>query len=128
MNPLKQLGDFGQSVWLDFLSRELLRSGELKVLIERDGLKGMTSNPSIFQKSIAHGVDYDADIRRYAEAGEDAGPVFRHPSGKGTQDATDALRPVYDSTNGADGFVSIEVSPYLAWDTDATLAEARSLW
>jgi transaldolase/glucose-6-phosphate isomerase len=128
MNPLKQLGDFGQSVWLDFLSRELLRTGELKVLIERDGLKGMTSNPSIFQKSIAHGVDYDADIKRYAEAGEDVGQIFRHLSVKDIQDATDALRPVYDATNGADGFVSIEVSPYLAWDTDATLAEARALW
>jgi len=128
MNPLKQLGEFGQSAWLDFLSRELLRSGELKVLIERDGLKGMTSNPSIFQKAIAHGVDYDDDIKRYAEAGEDVGQIFRHLSIKDIQDATDALRPVYDATNGADGFVSIEVSPYLAWDADATLAEARALW
>lgn len=128
MNPLKELGAFGQSVWLDFLSRDLLRSGDLKVLIERDGLKGMTSNPSIFQKSIAHGIDYDDDIRRYAEAGEDVGQIFRHLSVKDIQDATDALRPVYDSTNGADGFVSIEVSPYLAFDTNATLAEARSLW
>jgi len=128
MNPLKQLGEFGQSVWLDFLSRELLRSGELKVLIERDGLKGMTSNPSIFQKAIAHGVDYDADIKRYAEAGEDVGQIFRHLSIKDIQDATDALRPVYDATNGVDGFVSIEVSPYLAWDAEATLAEARALW
>ena len=128
MNPLKQLGALGQSVWLDFLSRELLRSGELKVLIERDGLKGMTSNPSIFQKAIAQSADYDDDIRRYAEAGEDVGQIFRRLSIKDIQDATDALRPVYDTTNGADGFVSIEVSPYLAWDTEATLAEARALW
>jgi transaldolase/glucose-6-phosphate isomerase len=102
MNPLKQLGEFGQSVWLDFLSREMLRSGELKVLVERDGLKGMTSNPSIFQKAVAHGVDYDADIKRFAEAGEDVGQIFRHLSIKDIQDATDALRPVYDATNGAD--------------------------
>ncbi|MGD0189618.1 MAG: bifunctional transaldolase/phosoglucose isomerase, partial [Rhizomicrobium sp.] len=128
MNPLRQLEQFGQSVWLDFLSRELLRSGELKTLIERDGLKGMTSNPSIFQKAIAHGEDYDADIRRYSEAGEDVGQIFRHLSVKDIQDATDALRPVYDATGGVDGFVSIEVSPYLAYDTAATLDEARSLW
>jgi transaldolase/glucose-6-phosphate isomerase len=128
MNPLKQLGEFGQSVWLDFLSRELLRSGGLKMLIDRDGLKGMTSNPSIFQKAIAQGADYDDDIRRYAEADEDVGQIFRRLSIKDIQDATDALRPVYDATNGVDGFVSIEVSPYLAWETEATLTEARSLW
>ncbi len=128
MNRLEELEKFGQSVWLDFLSRELLRNGGLKELIARDGLKGMTSNPSIFQKSIAYGVEYDEDIRRYAEAGEDVGRIFRHLSIKDIQDATDALRPVYDATNGADGFVSIEVSPYLAWDTEATVAEARSLW
>lgn len=128
MNRLKELEKFGQSVWLDFLSRDLLRSGELKVLIERDGLKGMTSNPSIFQKSIAHGKDYDDDIRRFTEAGDDVGRIFRKVCVKDIQDATDALRPVYDATRGADGFVSIEVSPYLAWDTQASIEEARALW
>ena len=128
MNKLKELETFGQSIWLDYLSRELLRSGELKTLIERDGVKGMTSNPSIFQKSIALGKDYDDDITRYSKAGEDVGRIFRQLSVKDIQDAADALKPVYDATKGADGYVSIEVSPYLAWDTEATLAEARSLW
>jgi transaldolase/glucose-6-phosphate isomerase len=128
MNRLKGLEDFGQSVWLDFLSRELFKSGELTTLIERDGLKGMTSNPSIFQKSIAHGNEYDEDIKRYAEAGDDVGRIFRHLSVKDIQTATDALRPIYDATSGGDGFVSIEVSPYLAYDTQGTIEEARSLW
>ena len=128
MNRLKELEKFQQSVWLDFLSRELLKSGELQKLIADDGLKGMTSNPSIFQKAFAHGKDYDDDIRRWAEAGEDVGGIFRHICIKDIQDAADALRPVYDSTHGADGFVSIEVSPYIAWDTQASIDEARSLW
>jgi transaldolase/glucose-6-phosphate isomerase len=128
MNRVKGLEDFGQSVWLDFLSRELFKSGDLMTLIERDGLKGMTSNPSIFQKSIAHGNDYDDDIKRYAEAGDDVGTIFRRLSVKDIQTATDTLRPIYDATSGIDGFVSIEVSPYLAYDTQGTIEEARALW
>lgn len=128
MNPLKGLEAYGQSVWLDYLSRELVKSGELKAFIERDGLKGITSNPSIFQKAIAHGRDYDDDIKRFAEAGDDVGRIFRHLSVKDIQDAADALKPIYEATGGADGFVSMEVTPYLAYDTHATIAEARELW
>lgn len=128
MNRLKQLETFGQSVWLDFVSREFLRSGDLKRMIDEDGLKGMTSNPSIFEKSFSHGTAYDDDIRRLIDEGCSVGTIFRQLSIADIQNACDALRPVYDSTNGADGFVSIEVSPYIGFDTDASIVEARALW
>jgi len=127
MNPLKQLETFGQSVWLDYLSRELLR-GDLKQKIARDGLKGMTSNPSIFEKAISHGTEYDDDVKIYVERGEDVGAIFRHLAVRDIQDSADAFRSVYDATSRADGFISMEVSPYLAKDTAGTIAEARSLW
>ncbi|HEY1615264.1 MAG TPA: bifunctional transaldolase/phosoglucose isomerase [Rhizomicrobium sp.] len=128
MNKVRQLETFGQSVWLDFLSREFLASDEFRALITEDGLKGMTSNPSIFEKAIGHGKEYDDAIRRSANAGMGVGAIFRQLSVADIRTATDALRPVYDATHGADGFVSIEVSPYLAYDSDASIAEARSLW
>src|SRR5579864_9109200 len=128
MNKLKQLETFGQSVWLDFVSREFLRSGDLKRMIDEDGLKGMTSNPSIFEKSFSHGTAYDDDIRRLTDEGCSVGTIFRRLSIADIQNACDALRAVYDSTNGADGFVSIEVSPYMGFNTDASVAEARALW
>ncbi len=127
MNPLKQLETFGQSVWLDYLSRDLLR-GDLKQTIARDGLKGMTSNPSIFEKAISHGTEYDEDVKTFVERGEDVGTIFRHLAVRDIQDSADAFKPVYDATNRADGFISMEVSPYLAKDTAGTIAEARSLW
>ena len=128
MNKVKQLEEFGQSVWLDFVSREFLQSGDLKRLIADDGLKGMTSNPAIFEKSFSHGTAYDNDIRRLTEEGCSVGTIFRRLSIADIQTACDALRGVYDAQKGADGFVSIEVSPYLAFDTDASIAEARALW
>ena len=128
MNRLKQLEDLGQSVWLDFVSREFLQSGDLKRMIDEDGLKGMTSNPAIFEKAFSHGTAYDADIRKLADEGLNVGAIFRRLSIADIRNACDALRPVYDRTKGADGFVSIEVSPYIAFDTDASIAEARSLW
>ncbi|HTQ14331.1 MAG TPA: bifunctional transaldolase/phosoglucose isomerase [Rhizomicrobium sp.] len=127
-NRLKDLQSFGQSVWLDSLSRKLTRSGGLKEYLTRDGVRGVTSNPSIFEKAIAHGTEYDDDVAQYARAGADVGAIFRHLSVRDIQEACDVLRPVYDSLRGADGFVSIEVSPYLAMETEATMAEARSLW
>ena len=127
MNPLQQLASFGQSVWLDYLSRELLR-GDLKQKIASDGLKGMTSNPSIFEKSLSYGTDYDADVKTFVGRGEDVGAIFRHLAVRDIQDSADAFRPVYDATNLTDGFISMEVSPYLAKDTAGTIAEARSLW
>ena len=128
MNRLKQLEQYGQSVWLDFLSREFLASDQFRSLISEDGLKGMTSNPSIFEKAFAHGTEYDSDIAGLADDGTSVATIFRGLSIHDIQTATDALRPVYDATNGVDGYVSIEVSPYLAYDTDGSIAEARALW
>ncbi|HEY7977981.1 MAG TPA: bifunctional transaldolase/phosoglucose isomerase [Rhizomicrobium sp.] len=128
MNRLKQLEQFGQSVWLDFLSRELIQKDGIRKLIADDGIGGMTSNPAIFQKSLSQGDAYDADIKKYVEQGLDVGEIFRKLSVKDIQDAADALRSVYDRTKGADGFISIEVSPYISADTQASIAEAKSLW
>lgn len=128
MNRLKQLEELGQSVWLDFLSREFLTSDKFRNMITEDGLKGMTSNPSIFQKAISHGTAYDDDIKASVEEGSSVGAIFRRLSVRDIQMAADALRPVYDATKGADGFVSIEVSPYLAYDTEGSVDEARALW
>jgi transaldolase/glucose-6-phosphate isomerase len=128
MNRLKQLEEFGQSIWLDFLSREFLASGEFKKLIAEDGLKGMTSNPSIFEKAIAHGKEYDDDIGKFVGQNCDVGTMFRRLAITDIRTAADAFLPVYSSLEGHDGFISMEVSPYIASDTDATVAEAKSLW
>src|ERR1051325_6679472 len=128
MNPLKQLEQLGQAIWLDFLSREFLASAEFKRLIDKDGLKGMTSNPSIFEKAIAQGQEYDDDVARMVGEGLDLATIFRKLSIADIRTAADAFRPVYDRLGGADGFISIEVSPYIAYDTDTTIAEAKSLW
>jgi transaldolase/glucose-6-phosphate isomerase len=127
-NPLRQLGERGQAVWLDYLRRDLF-DGELKVLIERDGLTGMTSNPSIFEKAIASGK-YDADIVAAVTADKSIGDIdlYERLAIADIQKAADQLRVVYDRTGGKDGFVSLEVSPRLANDTEGTIAEARRLW
>jgi transaldolase len=127
MNPLKQLIDFGQSVWLDNIHRGMLTSGELKRLIDVDGVRGLTSNPTIFEKALA-GAAYDEDIRRFARSGKTAAEVFDLLSISDIQAAADLFRPLYDATGGADGFVSLEVSPIHARDTAATVREARRLW
>jgi transaldolase / glucose-6-phosphate isomerase len=128
MNRLKQLHALGQSAWLDNLSRHLIRSGDLAKLIAAGDVYGMTSNPSIFEKAISHGNDYDDDIRHFVGQGEDVGQIFRHLSVTDIQEAADALRPIYDADHGGDGFISIEVSPYIAMQTAPTVAEAKSLW
>jgi transaldolase/glucose-6-phosphate isomerase len=128
MNRLKELEKFGQSLWLDFLSREFLASDEFKRMIAEDGLKGMTSNPSIFQKAFAHGTAYDDEIAKLSKEGCGVGAIFRKLAVADIQHAADAFRPIYDRLNGADGFISLEVSPYIANGTDATIAEAKSLW
>jgi len=128
MNRVKQLEQYGQSVWLDFLSREFVHGSEFHRMIEEDGLKGMTSNPAIFEKAFSQGTAYDDDIRRQTDEGCSVGTIFRRLSVADIQTACDALRPVYDRNNRADGFVSIEVSPYIGFDTDASIAEARALW
>jgi len=128
-NPLKELLKFGQSVWLDYIRRNLLTSGELKRLIEEDGLRGMTSNPSIFEKAIAGSTDYTDFLNSLKSRTDlDAKARYELLAIRDIQDAADMLRPVYDSSNWKDGFVSLEVSPYLARDTQGTLAEARRLW
>jgi transaldolase/glucose-6-phosphate isomerase len=128
-NPLRTLHEYGQSVWLDFVSRELLQSGRLTRLIAEDGLRGVTSNPSIFEKAIGHGDDYDALIAAAEKNGDlDPGALFEELAIRDIEDGADALRPVYHQTQGRDGFISLEVSPYLAMDTHGTIEEARRLW
>jgi transaldolase / glucose-6-phosphate isomerase len=129
MNPIRGLQVFGQSVWLDDLRRSLFTSGEFKRLIDEDGLRGVTSNPSIFEKAIAGSTDYLnalQDIERYGEMEPMA--LYEALAIRDIRDAADLLRPVYDSTERADGYVSWEVSPYLAHDSGATIDEARRLW
>jgi transaldolase len=113
MNPLRQLSAAGQSPWLDFLRRTLISSGELQRLMDHDGITGVTSNPSIFGKAIGGSTDYDDEVVRMANDGRehDALEVFEHLAIADIQAAADVLRPVYDGTEGADGFVSFEVEP-----------------
>ena len=128
-NPLKELLKFGQSVWLDYIRRDLLTSGELKRLIDEDGLRGMTSNPTIFEKAIAGGSLYDdllSSLRSRTDL--DAKGRYEILAIRDIQDAADFLRPVYDSSKRRDGYVSLEVSPHLARETKGTLDEARRLW
>jgi len=128
-NPLRTLQEYGQSVWLDFVSRDLLKSRGLAKLIAEDGLRGVTSNPSIFEKAIGHGDDYDAQIAALQASGDlDPGALFERLAVTDIQNGADALRPIYHQTEGRDGYISIEVSPYLAMDTGRTIEEARRLW
>ena len=129
-NPLRTLQEYGQSVWLDFVSRELLKSGGLKKLIDEDGLRGVTSNPSIFEKAIGHGDDYDELIAAAEQAGDlDPGALFEDLAIRDIQEGADALSPVYEQTQRPRRLhLSIEVSPYLAMQTHETIEEARRLW
>ena len=127
MNPLKQLESLGQSIWLDMIQRSMLRSGELKRMIEDAGLGGLTSNPTIFEKAIGHSADYDDQISQVAKDGATRDDVYEAVVIEDIAAAADLFRPVYDRTQGADGFVSLEVSPLLAHDTERTLQEARRL-
>jgi transaldolase/glucose-6-phosphate isomerase len=127
-NPLVELGQFGQSPWLDNISRGLITSGQLKALIDEDGLKGVTSNPAIFEKSITGSTDYDAAIAQLASQNKTAMAIYEALAIDDIQQAADVLRSVYEKTNGRDGFISLEVSPYLANDTAGTIEEARRLW
>ena len=127
-HPLESLHHCGQAVWLDFLSRRFIAEGGLKQLVEHDGLAGVTSNPTIFEKAIAGSADYDTSLEA-AESGSDCGvmALYERLAIEDIQRAAEVLRPVYDAKRGDDGFVSLEVSPYLAMDTAATIAEARRL-
>ena len=129
MNSVKALEKHGQAVWLDFLARGFIAKGELKKLIDAEGVKGVTSNPSIFEKAIASSDEYDGAIATtLKKADRPVADLFEYLAVEDIRNAADVLRPVYDRLNGEDGFVSIEVSPYLAADTKGTIAEARRLW
>lgn len=129
MNPLKELRELGQSVWLDYIRRDLIRSGELKRLVEEDGIRGVTSNPTIFEKAITGSTDYDDALRALLakDPKTDVGKLYERLAIEDIQMAADVLRAVYDNTGGADGYVSFEVSPHLAHDTQATISEAKRL-
>jgi transaldolase / glucose-6-phosphate isomerase len=128
-NPVKELLNYGQSMWLDYIRRDLITSGKLKTMIEEDGLRGMTSNPSIFEKAIAESSLYD-DILKTLASRNDLDTTARYEliAIRDIQDAADVLRPVYESSKWRDGYVSLEVSPLLALETQETIDEARRLW
>jgi transaldolase len=128
MNALLQLITYGQSYWLDNLTRRKISSGELQRRVTEHGLRGVTSNPAIFDKAISSGEDYDAQIQQLVREGCEIHEMSERLVVTDIQDACDILRPVYDASDGEDGFVSLEVSPHLVHDTLGTMAEARRLW
>ena len=127
-NPLKKLEAIGQSIWLDYIRCDLIASGALRRLIEEDGLRGMTSNPSIFEKAIAESHIYDQDIRDMALKKKDVKAIYEALSQRDVQNAADEFKSVYEKADGKDGYVSLEVNPHLAHDTQGTIEEARRLW
>ena len=127
-NPLKILGTLGQSIWLDYIRRDLMESGELKRMIEEDGLRGMTSNPAIFEKAIAESDEYETEIRSMALLGKDPDAIYQALSLEDVRSAADEFRPLWDRMDGGDGYVSLEVSPHLAHDAAGTVEEGRRLW
>jgi transaldolase len=130
MNPLRALKEQGQAVWMDFIRRDLLIDGELERLVGEDGLSGVTSNPAIFQKAIGESSDYDEQLRRVLAADPEIAvdKLFEELAVRDIRMAADILRSTWEATSGADGFVSLEVSPHLAGDTQGTMDEARRLW
>src|ERR1041384_655720 len=127
-NPLLALTALGQSIWRDYTRRDLILSGELRRMIEEDGLRGMTSNPSIFEKAIVGSQNYQDDIRAMTLGGQSPKMIYETLSQRDVQGAADEFRSVYDETDARDGYVSLEVNPHLAHDTKGTIIEARRLW
>jgi transaldolase/transaldolase/glucose-6-phosphate isomerase len=127
-NPLLRLSQLGQSLWYDYITRDLIASGQLARLIAEDGLRGMTSNPTIFEKAIAGSRLYDEDIRRLSDQGRTAGEIFESLAVADVRAACDVFMPLYQQCTGADGFVSLEVSPTLANDAAGTIREAERMW
>jgi transaldolase len=130
MNPLIALQEQGQSIWLDYIRRDLMTSGELKRLVEEDGLRGLTSNPTIFESAISRSSDYDQSIQSITSTDPNISvqALYEKLAIEDIQMAAEILQPIYESSQGSDGFVSLEVSPHLAYDTAGTVAEARRLW
>ena len=127
-NPLRQLEKFGQSIWLDYIRRQMITSGELLRLIKEDGLKGVTSNPAIFEKAISGTKDYDEAIHALVQQKKSAADIYQALTVEDIQSAADVFFPLYEKIDGRDGFISLEVNPHLARDTAGTIAEARRLW
>jgi transaldolase len=127
-NKVKQIHSFGQSIWLDFIDRAIISSGKLKSLIDVDGVRGVTSNPAIFEKAITSSSDYDNDIRTLAESDKTNEEIFFGLAVTDIQNATKLFEGVYDESKGEDGYVSLEVSPFLALDTEGTAKQAAELW
>ncbi len=127
-NPLKKLEALGQAIWLDYIRCDLITSGKLQHLIQEDGLRGMTSNPSIFEKAIAESHLYDKDIREIVIKEKNIQTIYETICLRDVQNAANEFKTIYEKTGGKDGFVSLEVNPYLAHDTDGTIKEARRLW
>jgi transaldolase len=127
-NPLRKLETLGQSVWLDYIRKDMFASGELRRLINEDGLHGITSNPSIFEKAIAESDLYDNDIYDLVQKKTDVKEIYETLSMKDVRDAADEFRSVYEKTDGKDGYVSLEVNPHLAYNTPGTIEEAHRLW
>lgn len=127
-SPLSKLQAQRQSVWIDFMSRSFVRDGELRKMIEEDGLQGATSNPTIFEKAIGSGTSYDADVQKLVSGGADVDAIYQDLAVDDIKGALDLFRPVYDRTDALDGYVSLEVSPTLAFDSDGTAREAKHYW
>jgi transaldolase/transaldolase/glucose-6-phosphate isomerase len=128
LNNVKKIQDFGQSIWLDFFDRKIMDTGKLKQLIEEDGVSGVTANPSIFEKAINSSPDYNEDIAALSKQIDNNEDTFLRLAVKDIKRAADLFKPVYKKTSGKDGFVSLEVSPRLAHDTEGTIKQARELW
>ena len=128
MKPAAKLNEFGQSAWLDLIGRKLIESGELKRMVEEDGVRGVTANPAIFEKAIAETKEYDAALSRLVAQGKSALQIYEALAIADVRDACDLLRPLFDRSKGGDGFVSLEVSPTIALDTAATVEEAKRFW
>ena len=127
-NKVKSIQEFGQSIWLDFFDRKIMDSGELKKFIDEDGISGVTSNPAIFEKAVNSSSDYDEDITTLGMQKKSNDDIFFGFAVKDIKRAADFFKMVYEKTNGEDGFVSLEVSPHLGYDTDGTIKQARELW
>ncbi|MEO7766751.1 MAG: transaldolase [Ferruginibacter sp.] len=127
-NNVKQIHDFGQSIWLDFIDRKIMDSGDLKKLIDEDGVRGITSNPAIFEKAISSSDDYKEDIAKLTEKEMSNEAIFYGVAIDDIKRAADMLKPIYEDAEGGDGFVSLEVSPHLARDTEGTAQQAFELW
>ncbi|RZT56807.1 transaldolase [Sphingomonas sp. BK036] len=130
MGALNDLEGFGQAVWLDFVDRKFLEAGGLQKLVDEDGLTGVTSNPSIFEKAMGHGEAYDSTLAKFDKENPGAATIdrYEHLAIQDIKAAAETLKPVYDKLDAKDGYVSLEVSPYISDDTDATIAEAKKLW